>query len=271
MPKVAGAARRMATVCAVVSVMGWVMIWTPRAEAQDLPAGFPERVTEAPAVPPVGCPAAMLDGLRAATGTAGYRSLHREIASLKLGHSASQEVQTALSRHGKAGEAAHEIVLVMSGLADAQNTYLCASFVAGLGAADEKGERSQAQALISVYNRMALHAWQLANVLSTEAARAQRSGSAAADDGGSGIAAIMQDRKRAGSDLLDVMTAGALQVVDRDGASPGTPDRLRMTCGERDRLVSEVAPLAKSAAVDEFTIAAGLVQDFLKKPYRCAA
>jgi hypothetical protein len=257
MKRLAGAAL-MAVVWVSVSVCG-----------QERPAGFPTKMTEAPSVLPVGCPAGLVEELREAAGTPDYRRLNGEIASMKLGHSASQKLQAALSQEGKAGGNLLRLVVpVMTALAEAQNIYLCASFLAGLDAVREKDRGEQDGLLVSVNNRMALQTWQLQNVLSSEAAGAQ-TGKATSQAGRT--AAIFQDRKEAGSDLVRVVAREETLLIDTAGAGGAQADWLRITCGERSRLLSALLPLAKSSSADEFTVAASLLQDFLQRPHRCLA
>ncbi|HEY5382770.1 MAG TPA: hypothetical protein VIJ65_10975 [Acidobacteriaceae bacterium] len=233
------------------------------AYGQDMPASFPAKLTEAPVALPAGCSAALVAGLHDAMGTPSYRWLHREIASLKLGHAASQELQTAVSRQGTPGGGVlHEVVPVMTGLADAQSTYLCASFVAGQETGGDASRRGQVGSLVSVYNRMAVQTWRLENVLSSEAAA--KSGQ---DAGRS--ASILQDRKQTGEDLVNAVTAEEKLLIDTDGPGGEKADWLRITCNERSRLLNELVTLTKGTAVDEFTVAGGLLQGFLGQPHKC--
>lgn len=238
------------------------------AYAQDVPADFPAKLTESPAALPAGCSAALVAGLRDAVGTPSYRRLHREIASLKLGHTASQEFATAISRQGTPdGSVLHEVVPVMTGLADAQSKYLCASFIAGQEMGGEASRQGPIGSLVSVYNRMALQTWRLENVLSSEAA-VRGAAKQGRKDAGSG-ASILEDRKQTGADLVNAVTTEETLLIDTEGPGGANADWLRITCPERKGLLSELLPLAKSAGVDEFTVAGGLLEGFLEKPHKC--
>ena len=187
---------------------------------------------------------------------------------MKLGHTASQELQTAVSRQGTpGGSVLHEVVPVMTGLADAQSTYLCASFVAGQEIGGDASRRGQIGSLVSVYNRMALQTWRLENVLSSEAA-ASAAAKSGRQDAGRG-ASILQDRKETGEDLVNAVTAVETLLIDTDGPGGEKADWLRITCSERSRLLDELQTLTKGTGVDEFTVAGSLLEDFLQKPHKC--
>jgi hypothetical protein len=247
------------------------------AWAQEQPAGFPAKLAEAPATLPEGCAAAVVAEVGRAQGTAAYRALHREVAALRLGHEASEELEAALGPHGSkdgkasadkghrpgskggnspGGSAQHDVIQAMTGLTHAQNTYLCASFVEGQGGEGAEFVREQ---MLSVYNRMALEAWRLENSVVMATAGGAKGGDARG--GADSAAAILEDRKRAGADLMEAVMRGEAQAIDGG--------RVRMTCGERSGLLAELAAMTKSSSKDEFTTAAELLEDFLKQPYRC--
>jgi hypothetical protein len=245
----AGAA--LAAVCCVLCAAAGL-------SAQQPPAGFPAKLRDAPATLPDGCSAAILSELNRAAGTPIYRGVHREMAALGLGHEASQKLELALGQHGAAGTSVmHEMIQTMTGLNDAENMYLCASFVIGQGP-DSEMERTQREAFVSIYNRMALETWRLENTLTMHAAAGAKGDAARSADS---AAAILEDRRKTDTDLVETVTRGETHLID--GGS------LRMTCSDRARLVSESASLHHGAGSDEFTSAAGLLEDFLKSPYSC--
>jgi hypothetical protein len=248
------------------ALIGAVFCAADPVTAQDRPLGFPATLTSPPDRLPPGCSESLVAALNSTTGTDSYKSLHREVASLKLGHSATQELQTALNKHDKAGsDLRHEVILMMTGLTDAQNTYLCAAFVAGQQMDKDPERKAQAQSLVSVCNRMALQAWRLENVLSSEAAGAKQDGSSV-----SASAAILDERKEAGADLVGAVAASERLTMAAEGGSAPNAKALRITCAERSRLLAELVALDRTQAVDEFTSAGALLEDFLRKPYRCA-
>jgi hypothetical protein len=99
--------------------------------------------------------------------------------------------------------------------------------------------------------------------MATEAGRLENSVvNATAAGGGEPAAQILEERRQTGAELLDAVARSEAVAVEGG--------RLRMTCAERARLVAELAGWGKGGA-DEFTVAAGLMLESLKRVEWCAA
>jgi hypothetical protein len=239
MPKLCGAAL-LAVLCCAASMDG-----------QGGPAGFPAKLTDPPASLPKDCPAATVAALAQAAGTPAYKSVHREIAALRLGHAASERLQAAVTLRTNTLNSGtlHQVVQVMTGMDAAQNMYLCASFVVAQGGGDAAIDRVL-RSMVAPLNKMALETWRLENTVimrNTEVAEP--------------AAAILGDRKQTDAELLD--------AVKESGGLLAGADSFQVTCGEKRGLETELAALSQSADKDEFTSAAGLLEAFLERPLPC--
>jgi hypothetical protein len=230
----------------------------PVGPQQAMP-GLPAKMSEPPRTLPDSCSEAMVQGLKTAPGTPAYRSVHREIAALRMGHEASQKLQRALVLGGQTGSSTstqHQLILVMTGMDTAENLYLCGSFIVAQGGGYAGVDQVLRTQFVPVFNRMAEGTRRLENSVVMQTSKTDTASSDTVDQ-------ILDERKQAGGDL--VVAVGAADEALVDG------DLLRLTCGERTRLISELAALRADGAEDEFRGAAALLADFLKKPYGCAA
>jgi hypothetical protein len=220
--------------------------------AQGGPAGFPASITDPPATLPKGCPAATVAALAQAAGTPAYKSVHREIAALRLGHAASERLQAAVTLRTNTLNSGtlHQVVQVMMGMDAAQNLYLCASFVVAQGGGDAAIDRILRAQMLPALNKMALQAWRLEN---TVVMRNEITAEPAA--------VILGDRKQTDADLLDAVKQSGALLVGRDS--------FQVNCEEKRMLQSELDTLAKSTDADEFTSAAGVLGAFLERPVPC--
>jgi hypothetical protein len=200
-------------------------------------------------------------------GTNAYRSLRRDVAALKLGHAATRQLQAALANDPKATPM-HQMVSTMTGLTDAQNTYLCASFLLGQDTSKSEDDKTALSMMISVYNRIALGTWQLQEQLKKMAEDDEASRKTSKVKTAEDLATLMQDRKEAASDLTDTITMSALKAIYTGDPNAAVADTLLVTCSERQTLLMEVAFLTKATDADEFTKNAGLLDTFLKK-HKC--
>jgi hypothetical protein len=236
----------------LAAVLGCAVTMT----AQAGPAGFPASISDPPAKLPEGCPAAIVAELAKATGTPVYKSIHREIAALRLGHAASGKLKASVTLRKSTLNSAtlHDVVQVMTGLDAAQSLYLCASFVVAQGSEDAAGsgapiDRILRTLMVPALNKMALETWRLENtvVMRNESAEAPSK--------------ILDDRKQTDSDLLDAVKQSGALLVGRDS--------FQVNCEEKRMLQAELDTLAKSADADEFTSAAGVLGAFLEQPLAC--
>ena len=83
------------------------------------------------------------------------------------------------------------------------------------------------------------------------------------------MSSLEQDRKAVGSDLIDATTLSTMLTVYTDDLNAPKADTLKISCIERQALLADLASLTKATKVDEFTKNAGLLEDFLKMPYKC--
>jgi hypothetical protein len=225
--------------------------------AQAGPAGFPARITDPPAKLPEGCPGATVAELARAAGTPVYKSIHREIAALRLGHAASARLQAAVTLRSKTLNSGtlHQVVQVMTGMDAAQSLYLCASFVVAQdevaqGGGDAAVDRILRTQMVPVLNKMALETWRLENTVVMRNAIAAEPPSK-----------ILDDRKQTDAELLEAVKQSGEFLVGQD--------TFQVTCGEKRGLQTELASLAKAAQADEFTGAAELLEAFLERPLPC--
>lgn len=241
----------------------------PCSKGTEEPNDFPANVYDPPASPPDGCSTVQIAQIDMLTGSEPYLFLHREIAAFKLGHTASQQILTALTEPANAHPTLFQgVVKVNTGLTDAKNTYLCASYILGRGTKGDEEYQVTNRMMITVYNRMALQTRQFREKLKAMAGDDETSKSSQLK-----LAEVMtsleQDRKVAGSDLVDATTMSAeLTIYTGDPNAPKT-DTLKISCIERQTLLADLASLTKATKVDEFTKNAGLLEDFLKMPYKC--
>src|SRR5271154_6537221 len=100
------------------------------------PSYFPSNADAPPASLPPGCSAPLMVEIDTLKGTSAYRSMRREIAALNLGHTAAQQLQAAFKKQPQTSHI-QQLVTLMTGLTDAENSYLCASFLIGREATDD--------------------------------------------------------------------------------------------------------------------------------------
>ena len=82
------------------------------------------------------------------------------------------------------------------------------------------------------------------------------------------LASILDDRKDAGGDLVNATTMSAMLAVYLGDPNASKTDIADVTCGERQALLDMLRPLATASAVDEFTRAAALLEEFFQK-HKC--
>lgn len=258
--------RALSKAVAIAAAIGWAAMFPVQLPAQQqarpgfqAPPGFPAKMADPPATLPDDCPETMVQGLKTVAATAAYRSVHREIAALRVGHQASQKLQAALVLGGQTGtdtSTEHQLIQVMTGMDTAQNLYLCGSFIAGQDGGDPGMDQELRTQFVPVFNRMALASWRLENSV---VMRTADSGA----NGGDSVAEILDERNRAAEDLVQAVATSEGRLLDGDS--------LRVTCAERARLLGELATLHAGPEGDESSRAAGLLSDFLKKQTRCVA
>jgi hypothetical protein len=78
------------------------------------------------------------------------------------------------------------------------------------------------------------------------------------------LASILDDRKDAGGDLVNAITMSAMVTVVQSNPKIDKADAMDVTCGEHQALLDELQPLTTTSAVDEFTRAAALLEEFVK-------
>ena len=239
------------------------------SQSTNRPSIFPENVFDPPRFMPAGCSVARITQVNLVSGTKDYRSMNHDIEALNLGHTASQQVLAALatSKDTQLTDM-QKAIRTMSGLTDAQNTYLCAAFLLGGEDADDENRKAAKGMLISVYNRMALGVWQLQNQLKT-AAQDTASPQGTSDlKFAEAVATLLDDRKEAGSDLVNATTLAAMITIYTGDPQATKTDTVNVSCGERQVILGKLLPLAKARAVDEFTKNAGLLETFFQK-HKC--
>jgi len=91
------------------------------------------------------------------SGSKAYLFMNRDIEALELGHMAAQQLREAVSTSQDAQVSfTQSLTSTLTGLTDAQNNYLCASFLLGAEKGGDENRRIIRRTLITVYNRMAL-------------------------------------------------------------------------------------------------------------------
>ena len=202
---------------------------------------------------------------RMLAGSKAYLYMNRDIEALELGHVASQQLRAAVTVSQQAqGSDMQQVTETLTGLTDAQNSYLCASFLLGAETGGDENRRLVRRTLISVFNRMALGTWQIKTQLQKAA-----EGSTATQGKGQVkfaevLASILDDRKDAGGDLVNAITMSAMVTVVQSNPKIDKADAMDVTCGEHQALLDELQPLTTTSAVDEFTRAAALLEEFVK-------
>lgn len=225
--------------------------------AQDQAIGAHSTPPLPPMTRPEGCPPAVVDQLDRAGGTAVYRSLHREIAALRLGHEASDKLQAALGAQAaapggdSAGVARRQVVQVMTSMDKAHDEYLCGAFIASAGGGDPAVDGAVRNAVVPALQRMAAEVSRLENSVVSHTA----------GNDAEPAEVILEERRQTGANLLDGVAQSQAAAVEGDV--------LRMSCAERARLIGELGGWSKGA--DEFTAAAGLMQEFLRRVQQCGA
>ena len=194
--------------------------------------------------------------------------MRREIAVLNLGHEATLQFHAALKKDPYATNL-HQLITLNTGLKDAQNTYLCASFLAGHTTAKDDARKVANRMTVTVFNRMAVNTWQvleqIRKVAENDEGHQQNSPVNAAE----AISSLVEEHKDAASDLVDVTTISAMMTLNNDDPNSKVVDRLLITCKERQTLLLNLLPLTRATAPDDFTKDAEVLQSFLKKPYKC--
>ena len=247
--------------------------FVPSGYSQDsgLPTGFPSKPSEPPSVLPAGCPAATIVHASTLQGTEAYLLMGRQIAAFKLGHEASQELEEALRGPSDPNSTMLQSVIHMNtGLGDAQRTFLCASFLIGGETANDDTHRDMRGLLVSVFNRMALGAWQLQGQMQKMAEDAEASKKVGDVKTAQAISAILQDRKEAGTDLVTVATMSALLTVYAGDVDAKTTPFVTVSCSERTALLTDLSSLTKATPIDEFTRSAGILEEFFQG-HKCRA
>jgi hypothetical protein len=140
----------------------------------------------------------------------------------------------------------------MTGMDKARDAYLCGAWVAGKDRGETPVDAVMRELVGPVFERMAGEVSRLENSLVTQTAGRP------AEPAGS----ILEERRKTDAELLD--------AVEKSEAAALDGDLLRITCVERGRLMAEIAVWSR-AGRDEFSVAAGLMQEFLRIHQRCAA
>lgn len=242
----------------------------PCSNGTDEPNDFPANVYDPPASPPDGCSTVQIAQVDMLTGSEAYLFLRREVAAFKLGHTASQQILAALTEPANAHPTLfQEVVKVNTGLTDAKNTYLCASYILGRGTKGDEEYQVTNRMMITVYNRMALQTRQFREKLKAIAADNDETPKSSQLKLAEVMSSLEQDRKAAGSDLVDATTMSAMLTIYTGDPNAPKADTLKISCIERQALLADLASLTKTTKVDEFTKNAGLLEDFFKMPYKC--
>jgi hypothetical protein len=139
----------------------------------------------------------------------------------------------------------------MTGMDKARDAYLCGAWLTGEHAGNTPVDAVMREVVGPVFQRIAEEVSRLENSLVTEAAGRQAESTRS----------ILEERRKTDAELLTGVAKSEAGAVDGD--------LLRVTCGERGRLISEIA-VWSSAGRDEFSVAAGLMRDFLRTHTRCA-
>lgn len=94
------------------------------------PRSIPDKPDEAPRLLPDGCFAITSAEMHSLQGTDGYRFLRREIETLSMGHIGRQQMSAAMAQ---APGTTHldRLAMLKTGMDDAQNSFLCSSFLVG--------------------------------------------------------------------------------------------------------------------------------------------
>jgi hypothetical protein len=237
-------------------------------EQVTLPSGFPRNVGEPPRVAPDGCPLSLIADMSTLQGTDAYRYTRRQVAALSLGRHANDNVVSALSSGDHSSTEVHELVRMITGLTDAQNGFLCASFVIGLKKPTGANRPTLNQFTIAVYNRLALNVWQVQSRLLEIARNPEAAQNNSPASNAEAIAALEQDRKTADSDLYSATTMLAMLLLDPDHPHAGIVNALKITCKERQELLDDLVPVTKPGG-GAFMENAILLRDFLRKRHRC--
>lgn len=249
------------------AVVVTVCLFSTLCQSQKAPADFPSKLDSPPPFLPAGCIAARILNAQALLGSKAYIFMNRDIEALELGHTASQQLEEAVTI-SKDDQNSFMLALTstLTGLTDAQNNYLCASFLLG---AEKGGDRNRLfvrKTLISVYNRMALETRETKTQIKkmAEQPTAPQEQVKFAER----MASILDDRKEAGGNLVDATTMSALLAVYLGDPHATKTDIVDITCSERQVLLDKLHPIASASAVDEFTRAAGLLEEFFQK-HKC--
>lgn len=242
----------------------------PCSEGTEEPNDFPANVYDPPASPPDGCSTVQIGQIDMITGSEAYLFLIREVAAIKLGHTASQQILASFTEPGNAHPTLfQEVVRMTTGLTDAKNTYLCASYILGRGQKGDEEHQTTRRMLITVYNRMALQTRQFREKLKAMAGDDDETSKSSQLKLAEVMSSLEQDRKAVGSDLVDATTLSIMLTVYSGDLNAPKADTLRISCIERQSLLADLESLTKATKVDEFTKTAGLLEDFLKMPYKC--
>lgn len=251
------------------AIMVTVCLLSPLCRSQKAPAVFPPKVDAPPPFLPSGCIAARITNAQTLAGSKAYLYMNRDIEALELGHTASQQLSAALAASQRAqGSDMQQITETLTGLTDAQNSYLCASFLLGAETGGDENRRIVRRTLITVYNRMALGTWQIKTELEKSAERPAASPQDDQVKFAKNLASILDDRKDVGTDLVNAITMSAMTAVYTGDPHAAKTDIADVTCGERQALLDKLHPLATASAVDEFTRAAALLEEFFQK-HKC--
>jgi hypothetical protein len=244
-------------------------MFSPLCHSQKAPSNFPPRVDAPPSLLPSGCPAALIASAQMLSGSKAYLSMNRDIEALDLGHTASQQLREAVttSQEGQVSFT-QSLTSTLTGLTDAQNNYLCASFLLGAEKGGDENRRLVRGTLITVYNRMALGTWQIKSELQKSAESHTATQGNDQVKFAEKLASILDDRKDAGGDLVNAITMSAMVVVYAGDPKVDKADTIDMTCSERQVLLDKLQPLSKATAVDEFTKAATLYEIFFNS-HKC--
>lgn len=246
-----------------------VCLLSPLCQSQKAPSDFPTKVDAPPPFLPAGCIAARITNAQTLVGSKAYIFMNRDIEALELGHTASQQLQEAVTiSKGDQVSFMQALTSTLTGLTDAQNNYLCASFLLGAETGGDENRRIVRRTLITVYNRMALGTWQIKTELEKSAERPTASPHDDQVKFAKNLASILDDRKDAGTDLVNAITMSAMTAVYTGDPHATKTDIADVTCGERQALLDKLHPLATASAVDEFTRAAALLEEFFQK-HKC--
>jgi len=226
---------------------------------------LPDKPGETPRVLPDGCSAVLVEEMRSLQGTDGYRFLRRELEAFHLGHTGRQQISAAMVKMPQATRL-HRLAVLKTEMNDAQNSFLCSSFLIGRQSYASEDYVSVNKVLTSEFNLLALGAWKMQNGMTQIYTDETLSPAETADI----IAFAHEYRRSTSTDILDVAKLSGWLIIDTSDAHATKVRRVTISCKERQALLAKLAPLANDKDKDEFTEAAELLEVPLQMPYKCA-